>query len=123
MNTLRFPRVVAAALLVLALPSIATAAVTPFSIENYGGQVGLGTADLKSAVISAIAWVLGIASLVSVVMVILGGFLWLTSAGNEEKLEKAKKTISSAVVGLVLVIISWAIVIFVAGSTRNVTGV
>jgi hypothetical protein len=54
-------------------------------------------------------------------MIIIGGFQWLTSAGNEEKVEKAKKTISSAVIGIIIVILAWAIVIFTAGTTRNVT--
>lgn len=102
------------------LPFTATAA-TPYSLEDIGGQVGLGTADLKATIVNIIAWVLGIVALIAVVMIIIGGFMWLTSGGNEEKIEKAKKTISSAVIGLIIVILAWAIVIFVAGTTRNVT--
>jgi uncharacterized membrane protein len=97
-------------------------AATPFTVENFGGQVGLGTADLKATITNIISWVLGIVSLVAVVMIIIGGLQWMTSGGNEEKVEKAKKTISSAVVGIVIVILAWAIVIFTAGTTRNVTG-
>ena len=96
-------------------------AATPFSVENIGGSVGLGTADLKATITNIISWILGIVSLVAVVMIIIGGLQWMTSAGNEEKVEKAKKTISSAVVGIVIVILAWAIVIFTAGTTRNVT--
>ena len=102
------------------MPMIALAA-TPFSVENIGGSVGLGTADLKATITNIISWILGIVSLVAVVMIIIGGLQWMTSAGNEEKVEKAKKTISSAVVGIVIVILAWAIVIFTAGTTRNVT--
>lgn len=104
-----------------AFPFVALAA-TPFTVENFGGQVGLGTADLKGTITNIISWVLGIVSLVAVVMIIIGGLQWMTSGGNEEKVEKAKKTISSAVVGIVIVILAWAIVIFTAGTTRNVTG-
>ena len=94
---------------------------TPFTIVDYGGSVGLGTTDLKTTAVNIISWLLGIISLVAVVMIIFGGLQWLTSAGNEERIEKAKKTISSAVIGLILVILAWAIVIFVVGTTKNVT--
>jgi len=104
----------------VALPLTAVAA-TPFSIENIGGSIGLGTADLKGTVINIINWVLGILSLLAVIFVIYGGFVWLTAAGNEEKIEQAKKIIGAAVVGLIVILLAWAIVIFVAGTTKNVT--
>ncbi|MFH0829471.1 MAG: pilin [Candidatus Kerfeldbacteria bacterium] len=103
-----------------AFPVIALA--SPYTIsDDVGGSVGLGTADLKTTVINIISWVLGILALVAVVMIIIGGFQWLTAAGNEEKIEKAKKVISAAVIGLIIVLLAWAIVIFVAGTTKNVT--
>lgn len=111
--------VAALALLVLATP--AAQAVTSFTIENVGGQIGLGSADLKATVINIIKWVLGILALVAVVMIIWGGIQWMTAAGNEERVEKAKKIISAAVIGLIIILLAWAIVIFVAGTTANVT--
>lgn len=105
----------------LMIPVAVSAQATPFSIESIGSQVGLGEADLKETVINIIQWVLGILALVAVVMIIIGGFQWLTSAGNEERIEKAKKVISSAVIGLIIVLLAWAIVIFVANTTANVT--
>ena len=109
-----------ASLALLALPLVASAA-TSYTIENIGGSIGLGTADLKSTVVNVIQWVLGILALVAVIMIIIGGFQWMTAAGNEEKIEKAKKVISAAVIGLIIVLLAWAIVIFVAGTTANVT--
>lgn len=103
-----------------ALPIVAAAA-TPFSIEPIGATVGLGTADLKNTVVNIISWVLGILALLSVVFIIYGGFTWVTAGGNEEKVEKAKKIIGAAVIGLIVVLLAWAIVIFVAGTTKNVT--
>ena len=41
------------------------------------------------------------------------GFLWLTSAGSEEKVGQAKKIITSAIIGLVIIFISYAIATFV----------
>lgn len=109
------------ALGVLALLALPYAAHAQFTIESIGTQLGLGEADLKDTVINILQWVLGILALVAVVMVIIGGFQWLTSAGNEEKIERAKRVISSAVIGLIIVLLAWAIVIFVANTTANVT--
>ncbi|MFH0829176.1 MAG: Ig-like domain-containing protein [Candidatus Kerfeldbacteria bacterium] len=93
---------------------------TPYTIaDDIGGSVGLGTADLKTTVINIIKWVLGILALVAVSFIIYGGFIWLTAAGNVEKIQKAKRIIINAVIGLVIVLISWAIVIFV---TKFITG-
>ncbi len=111
---------IATSLLILALPFVASAA-TSYSIEDIGSQVGLGTADLKDSVINIIQWILGILALVAVVMIIYGGFTWMTAAGNEDRIEKAKKIISAAVIGLIVILLAWAIVIFVAGTTANVT--
>ncbi|MFA6511766.1 MAG: pilin [Patescibacteria group bacterium] len=107
---------------VLALALVPTmASASAFSIEDIGTTIGLGTADLKDTVVNIIQWVLGILALVAVVMIIIGGFQWMTAAGSEERIEKAKKIISSAVIGLIIVLLAWAIVIFVAGTTANVT--
>jgi type IV secretory pathway VirB2 component (pilin) len=105
--------------IVATLVPMVVVAATPYSIETP--DTGLGTADLKTTVVNIINWVLGILALVAVVFVILGGFQWMTAGGNEEKIEKAKKVISAAVIGLIIVLLAWAIVIFVAGTTKNVT--
>ncbi len=119
MNKLSKFALIAGSVAVLALP-IASHATT-FSVESVGSQIGLGNADLKETVINILNWLLGIMALVAVVMIIMGGFTWLTAGGNEEKVDKAKKIISAAVIGLIIVLLAWAIVIFVARTTANVT--
>ena len=42
--------------------------------------------------------------------VIIGGYQYLTSAGNEESAEKGQKTITNAVIGLVVIILAWVII-------------
>ena len=51
--------------------------------------------------------------LLFVVYVIYGGYLWLTSAGNEEKVEKAKKIIRDGTIGLIVILLAVAIYIFI----------
>lgn len=94
---------------------------TTFSIESVGSQVGLGNADLRQTVINVIRWALGFLTLLAVVYVIYGGFVWLTAAGNEDRVEKAKQIILQAMIGLVIILLAWAIVAFVARTFARVT--
>lgn len=96
-------------------------AVTTFSIESIGGQVGLPGGDLKQILINIIRWVLGIVTLAAVGYMIYGGILWMTSTGNEQRIEKAKQVILQAAIGLVIILLAWAIVFFVVRTFTNVT--
>lgn len=46
----------------------------------------------------------------AVIMILLGGFFYVTSAGNAENAAKAKARILSALIGLIVVALAWAIV-------------
>lgn len=105
---------------VLAHP-IHAATATSFSVESIGGQVGLGNADLKQVILNVIRWALGIVTLAAVVYMIYGGYLWMTAAGNESRVEKAKQVILQAAIGLVICLLAWAIVYFVAKTVANTT--
>ena len=120
MNKLAKFAVIAGTLGMMALPVVSHAATT-FSIESIGSDIGLQNTDLKQTVLNIIRLVLGLMTLIAVVLVIYGGFVWLTAAGNEENIEKAKKIISAAVIGLIIILLAWAVVIFVARTTSNVT--
>ncbi len=67
--------------------------------QTYLPGVGLG--EVLNNVISFATYIAGIALLG---YLIYGGFSWITAAGNEERVEKAQKTISNAVIGLVIVV-------------------
>ena len=58
-----------------------------------GGQIGttlgLGTANFETTVIKLTQWVLSLLGLVGVVMMIAGGYIYLTAGGNEEKVNQA----------------------------------
>ena len=52
---------------------------------------------------------------VFVIFLMVGGFWYLSSAGNEEQAEKGQKTITNSIIGLVVIIMAYAIVRIVAG--------
>lgn len=58
--------------------------------------------------------VIASAGAMAVIMIIIGGIEMLTAYGNEEKIGNAKKTITYAIVGLVVAILSYAIVTIIS---------
>lgn len=74
--------------------------------KQPGGQVG-------DIVINIINVVLGFLALVFFVMLLISGFKYLTAAGNKDQAAKALATIRDAVIGILIVIISYALVNFV----------
>ena len=58
---------------------------------------------------------LSVLGLVAVIMIIMGGFSFMTSTGDATKVTKAKNTILYGVVGLVIALLAFAIVNFVLG--------
>lgn len=96
--------------------------VTALSLENIGASIGLGTADLRTVLVNVVSWAIGLLGILAVIMVLIGGFQWLISGGDEDRVATAKRTISSAIVGLIIILLSWALVNYVIRTTANVTG-
>jgi len=57
----------------------------------------------------------------AVVIILIGGFKWMTAGGNEEQVEEAKKILIAGIIGLVIILASWGIANFVLGSLLNAT--
>ena len=70
--------------------------------------------DESNLIVNAINWVIGISGAVAVIFVLIGGIGYITSSGDAQKLQKAKKTITYALIGLAIVALSEIIVIFVS---------
>ena len=66
-----------------------------------------------------INWIIGIAGLVSLIFIFVGGIGYMTSAGDPGKLQKAKHTILYACIGLIIVGLSLAITAFVTNLINN----
>jgi hypothetical protein len=57
-----------------------------------------------------INWALAIAFIAAVIVLIYGGFLYITSAGNQETATKGKNAIVNALIGIVVIVLSYMIV-------------
>lgn len=63
-----------------------------------------------------IGFILGFVGLIVFVFILYGGFLWMTSQGNEEQVTKAKGMITNAIIGFIIVTAAYAIATFVIES-------
>lgn len=66
--------------------------------------------SVNELISTVINWLLGIAFAIAVLFLIIGGFQYITSAGNEEAAEKGKGTAVNALIGIVIIILSYVIV-------------
>ena len=81
--------------------------------STTAGQAGLTKTSTSDIAASVIKIVLSIVGALFVILFIYGGFVWLTSTGNQEKVGKAKKSVSYAVVGVLIVLAAYSITTYV----------
>jgi len=69
--------------------------------------------DIRITAMKIVNVVLQFLSVIFLVLILISGYQWMTSGGNEEQVTKAKKNLSNAVIGLVIILISWSIAYFI----------
>jgi len=90
--------------------------------EGNGDSIVLGNKDPRTMVTQIINVLLTILGIVAVVIVLLGGFKWMTAGGNEDKVGEAKKILGAGVIGLVIILAAWGIAAFVLNTLMSATG-
>lgn len=75
--------------------------------------LGLPTQDVRVVIARIIRIALGFVGIVMVVLIMYGGWLWMSAGGNSEQINKAKKVIINAAIGLAIMLSAYAIVLFV----------
>jgi hypothetical protein len=88
------------------------------STDNPGRIAGAtqGEGNARVLLLSIVNFFLGFLGLLAVLMVIFGGVLILTSAGDAEKAGKGKKILLYAAIGIVIILLSFAIVNTILGA-------
>ena len=90
------------------------------SIGGLSPVTPTGNLDVVSVLTTVIDWVLAFSGAVAVLFLILGGLQYITAAGNEKRVETAKNTILYAVIGLVVILLSFVIVAFISQNIGKV---
>ncbi len=104
--------------------------VTPVqAVDIWGGQQGevnnqlqMGEKDPRAIAAAVMNVALGFLGIVAVIIILLGGFRWMTAAGNEDKVTEAKNLLLGGIVGIVIILAAWGIAIFVLDALLNATG-
>ena len=69
--------------------------------------------DIRMVIVDMIKTVLGFLGIISTVIILFAGFKWMTSGGNEENVTSAKKMLTAGVIGLVIILFSYALATFI----------
>ena len=101
-------------------PAVALGQSADFG-TNYLSEVGLGTQDIRVTIVRLIKVALSILGVVVMVIIIAGGFRWMTAGGNDDSIAQAKKIISAGIVGLLIIIIAYALTNWVFTSILEAT--
>jgi len=86
------------------------------------GEVGSGEAGpyvkadattISEIIGTAVSAFLALLGVIFLVLMLYAGYHWMTARGEEEKVEKAKDTITRAIIGLIIVVGAYAIWSFI----------
>ncbi len=84
------------------------------SPENITSATG-GEGSFRTLARTIVNFFLYFLGFLATIMIIYGGILYVTSAGNDENVQKAKKILLYAIVGIIVILLSFAIVNTVIG--------
>lgn len=80
----------------------------PSKFSNPGGVNNAG-GNLANIIEFVFNFIIAIAGGIFVIMLLVGGVIYLTGAGNDEQTGKGKKMLIDAIIGLFIVLAAWAI--------------
>lgn len=93
-------------------------AVEQGTAEN---TLNLGDQDLVTTITQIINLALSLLGIIAVIIILIGGFKWMTAGGNEDKVGEARKMIFAGIIGLAIILSAWAIAKFVITQLADVT--
>lgn len=74
-----------------------------------------GADDFRTLAQTFLSFFLGFLGFIAVMMIIYAGILYITAQGEQDKVDKAKKIITYSVVGILIILLSYAIVSTILG--------
>ncbi len=119
-------KIIVGVILTFALIIIFSFSILPAKAQNISGEIGkqLGAAagaqgagfeapkDPRAIIAQIIRIVLSLLGTIFFVLTLYAGYLWMTAAGNEEQVTKAKTLLFQATMGLAIILAAYAITYF-----------
>ncbi len=103
-------------------PTLSDGETTPapdYGLGEATEGTGLANTPISVRVSTLIGAIVGFVGVIFLVLMIYGGLTWMTAGGNEEKIGKAKKIIVNSTIGIIIVMLSYAITYYII---QTVTG-
>ena len=85
-------------------------------IKEAGAQINIEiknpikTSDFAKIVENFLLWILSVAGVLTLFMLVLGGIMYMTAGGDEQKVATAKKVVTWTIIGLALILASYSII-------------
>lgn len=106
----------------LLTPTVLWAQGTGLGLNEFAANTNLGTdVNLINLISRVINIILGFLGVIAIGLIIYAGWLWMTSGGDAQKIDKAKKIMLGAVIGLAIILSAFAIASFIIRQIRNAT--
>jgi len=113
------------AMFVVAPVALAASAPDPLEGLQTIGQEGYGqTGEGQSLPVTIgrlINQALALLGIIIVVLMVYGGFLWMTAGGNTAQVDKAKQILINATIGLIITMAAYSIAYFVVNAITTAT--
>ena len=108
----------APALMLAAMPVVHAQGIN-LGTNFVTNEINFATGDPREAALSLVKLLMTFLGIIAVVIILYGGFLWMTAAGNEDKVDQSKKLILAAVIGLIVILSAYLIIEFVVTNVSN----
>lgn len=115
---------VVVAMSMFALPVLVSAQedVQSIDLDLIASTAGIEQGNLNSIIGGILNVAMGFLGVIAVLIILYGGFIWMTAGGEQDKVDKAKKMIYAGIIGLVIIFAAYAIAMFVMSNLRSIVG-
>ncbi len=89
-------------------------------LKDVAVKAGFSSDTEETTLVTSIAKFLriffSILGVIFLIIIVYGGFTWMTAGGNEEQINKSKKLLINAAIGLAIIILAYSITYFVTAA-------
>jgi cytochrome bd-type quinol oxidase subunit 2 len=113
-------KIIFTSIISLSIPFLVSAQAAIDKLKKVGESGGFETtssnedgtilAETLGRIVSAFLSLLGV---IFIILILLAGYNWMTAAGDEEKVTRAKDTLRRAIIGLIIIVSAWGIWVFI----------
>ena len=89
--------------------------------NDFMTTTGMGERDPREMITGIIRIALGFLGILAVSIIMMAGFKWMLSGGNEDAASEAKTMLFNGVVGLIIILASLSLASFVINALLNAT--